>query len=185
MDCGCLALDEQSLKSLDTKETWTAEEIDHRHGQRLRDESKSVRDFIQVSDIHRPHWTPREVVCVCLGALGHELVRWSRQGTSVWWRCLSVWVGAPLAFKTALDGNNHPCLWDHLRSRHRDTCAQGLIAGEAVGSHQHTQRSDRGQDFCGGAESRGALNWGQKFWTYEVVVHVGMMLMYLFSGLVT
>ena len=39
----------------------------------------------------------------------------------------------------------------------------GLIAGEAVGSHQHTQRSDRGQDFCGGADSRGALNWRQKF----------------------
>ena len=55
MDCGCLAKDEKSLKSFDTKETWTAEEINHRHGHRLRDESKSVRDFIQVSGIQRPH----------------------------------------------------------------------------------------------------------------------------------
>ena len=48
----------------------------------------------------RPHWTPK---VVCVGTLGHELVRWSRQGTSFWWRCLSAWVGATSTFKAALE----------------------------------------------------------------------------------
>ncbi len=103
--------------------------------------------------------------------LGHGLVRWSRRGTSFWWRCLSVWVGAPSTFKAALEGNNHPpvCLGPSSSSTNAHVgCAQGWIAGEAVGSHQHTHRSDGAQEFSAGAAGAGAL---------------GMMLMYIFSGL--
>lgn len=108
------------------------------------------------------------------GPFGHELVRWSGQGKGRGacnsHRCLQDFWKQTYAVSNIFIISSYFQSFSILISWNTTIiqgchCSTSLVdlgwpgSGEAVGSHQHAERSHRGQDFCGGWRRRELLGY--------------------------